>query len=135
MNMKKKIMFIFLISISLIPLFGAKSKYYYDYQNGYSGYASADYLGSTKKGFNIIEYKTNMEGMLGSYGYSFKKCAGLSKQESFLLWSAIDEYNRSYNDCFEVMITEGSQITWLVGEITNKNGVENFSWYGYIVYM
>ena len=58
-----------------------------------------------------------------------------SKQESFLLWSAIDEYNRSYNDCFEVMITEGRQITWLVGEITNKNGVENFSWYGYIVYM
>lgn len=97
--MKKKIIlyFAFTFCISLASVFGREKVgsfiKYEDKKNGYSGWVVAEYLGTTKE----TDAYREMQDFLGtSYARKYlivNDCLKLTNEGSFLLWSALEEYN------------------------------------------
>ena len=106
---KNKFLFaglMFLISLSLFA--NQPPHFYNDYKNGYSGSAFATFKGTvtgsseqeilsfSEEAINTIATKTGLSFL----GQNYK----LSKEEIFLLWSALDEYNYKKDELYFVQI-------------------------------
>lgn len=127
--MKKKIIlcFAFTFCISLASVFGRR---YEDKKNGYSGLAMATYLGTIKEidDWGTITLLRNNHEM---DGHRTRDCEKLSKAESFLMWSALEEYNFKKNEVYNILIFEGYDYLVLTVTITGKDTLE---WYGFYYY-
>lgn len=103
MNKKFKICFISVLFISFIPLY---AKYYADPKNGYSGWANAYFIGTTKE-VDPLEEATKIEASIKQEGLFLGYCRKFSKEQRFLICSALQEFNLSVNDVFAVVVQEG----------------------------
>lgn len=108
--MKKMFLCFAIIFFTLASITAAEMKYYSDSQNGYSGYAVADYVGTTKT-VNPSVYLNLWENDLYQRGYiKSGYCNKLSNQESFLLWKALGEYDYRGNEVYAVRIIQGNSM-------------------------
>ena len=128
---KRVFIFVFVLSIvSAVPLFAGEMKNYSDWINGYSGTSGAEYMGTTTE--------IDLEKLIMNGRQSFKQkaqyigdCKKLTKEENFLLWSALNEFDYKDNEIYAVGIfwdhnTE-SAFLGLIAVIT-ENG-KSFNWY------
>lgn len=130
----RKFLIIFLLFILSSPIFSANVKRYSDWEKGFSGYAGAEYVGTTK----TIDPKTYSlqcgYRILNSGMTILRYCDKLSKQEIFLLWAALDQYDFSNGEIYTVYILQNNEILQLIvvikedGKSVNKiNGYERLS--------
>ena len=117
-------------------MIAAEVKYYSDSKNGYSGYAAADYVGTTKK----IDPSTYLNAWLNNlYRNGYIKtgdCNKMSNQENFLLWKALNEYDYRSNEIYAVRILQGNFILVFIVAIKKRGSCTVFGgpylyWPGY----
>lgn len=127
--MKKVIIsLITFVLLWVTPIYAADIKWYSDWKNGYCGYAGADYIGTTKN-IDPNAYANNAEAHLRSLGvYITRYCQKISKQENYLLWSALSMYNYSDGEVYAVTIQQGKEILNLF--VVIKDGGKSCSQYG-----
>lgn len=127
--MKNKRIIVLLVCIfsCFIPLFSADSKFYSDFENGWCGYSRADYIGTTRN-VNPSQFAAEAERRVKSFFRITRYCEKLSRQENFLLWSALGEYDYKDNEVYSVVIEQDKETLNLI-VVINDNG-NNCSWYG-----
>lgn len=126
--MKKKSLIGVFVFLLIIPIYASELKRYTDWNNGYTGYAGADYIGTTKT-INPKTFSMEAEQRIRNLGvYITRYCQKLSNQERYLLWSALGMYNYTDNEIYSVTIQQGKEILQLVVVITN--GGSSCNWYG-----
>lgn len=130
--MKKK--FAFFILLSTLVLYGASSqqlKSYSDYRNGFAGLASAKYQGMIYS-INIDAHISQLKTLAysGQNGTSNPfHVSKLTEEQRFLMWSALNEYNYSEDEVYDIYIQTGSVILLLVVQF-GKNGNLWYDGYG-----
>ena len=135
--MKKKLVCMVLLCCTMLPVMAAEGKIYRDYINGYSGYAIAEFLPS-KNGMLI--HQSNGEFLSISEacdllatelaGMILGKKTKLTKEENFLIWSALNEYELLDGEVYIVDIRTPpyTEVLGVLVMITdNGNG---YTWYG-----
>ena len=127
--MKRKILIIsFFFFFEIVHIFPADMRWYSDYSKGYSGYAGADYIGTTKN-INPSKFANEGEQRLRNIGVTISRyCEKLSKAESFLMWSALEQYDYYQNEIYSVTIQQGKQILQLI--VVIKDDGNSVDWYG-----
>ena len=125
-NMKKKLNFcLFMFFLIIVPLFSDELRFYS--KGGYRGHAMAEYVGTTKN-INPARFADEGERRVISVGVPIiRYCQKLSKQECFLLWSALEQWDYSNNEIYAVTIQQGKEILQLIVVVKDKN---NCDWYG-----
>lgn len=134
--MKKKLVCMVLLCCTMLPVMAAEEKIYRDYINGYSGYAVVEFLPS-KNGMLIQSngeflsisevcdlVATELAGMI------LGKKTKLTKEENFLIWSALNEYELLDGEVYIVEISTPpytEDLGVLVMITDNGNG---YTWYG-----
>lgn len=127
--MKKRIIFCVVFLLEFVCALSARGpKFYQDYQNGYAGTALADFLGYGKDAYSkfdsYMDY-SRREGLLRLYPLE-----KLTNEESFLIWSALGEFDvrdgEVYGVSFTRTMSEGG-----IGVVTIKDNGEVFTWRGY----
>ena len=106
--------------------------------DGYFGYARADYLGTTRD-FDPVQTAERSEQFIRRLGHKITGyCQKLSKEEHFLLWKALEEYDYSDNEVYSVSISKDSPSTAagfkleLIAVIKDKG--QSVEWYGGFYY-
>lgn len=100
-------------------------KYYSD-GTGYSGWDVA-YYERERNDLNWRDEAQEMREILESSKFRYiAPCDKLSNEESFLLWSALYEYDRRDYEVYQVLIAQGNELLALVVQITNDG--ENCYW-------
>ena len=135
--MKKKLVCIVVLCCTMLPVMAAEGKIYRDYINGYSGYAIAEFFPS-KNGMLI--HQSNGEFLSISEacdlvatelaGMILGKKTKLTKEENFLIWSALNEYELLDGEVYTVEISTPpyTEVLGVLVMITdNGNG---YTWYG-----
>ncbi|MCR4953512.1 MAG: hypothetical protein K6A43_05495 [Treponema sp.] len=91
-------------------LTGYEYKYYYDKTEGYSGYSYARYDGTLKSlGVKeVVEYAQVMSFRLSAY-IPQVPIGKMSAEESFLVWSALNEYDYKQNEVYFVQLNYGKK--------------------------
>lgn len=107
---KKLIVCLALLCCTIFPV--AAQELYSDRSNGYSGHAGAHYIGTTKD-VNLAEHWAGLERHMGKRFTFLRAIQKLSKEENFLLWSALNEYELSSNEVYQVAITWENKSTTL----------------------
>lgn len=126
--MKKKLIICGIMALCIVSFVNAEMKYYSDLINGYKGYAQAFYVGTTKN-IDPKSFSDGWEENIKRLGYSITyRCRKLTNQQSFLIRSAINEYDLLEEEVYMVQIKEGAdQYTFTV---VIKNNNSSFEWYG-----
>ncbi len=130
--MKKKMILCVVLLFSLVSVLNAVGpKYYYDYKNGYEGHSLANYVGTTKKFDISILNKGNIDYML-SCGSFVEPLSKLTKEENFLLWSALREFDIRDNEVYSVYIHSSSlrASTAVMLYVVIKENGNSVSWEG-----
>lgn len=136
--MKTRIVLYLVFMLCILSAVAGREKYgsftkYEDKKNGYSGWACADYLGTTKE---TDAYKEMQELISGTPRQVHNPCSKLTNEESFLMWSALADYNYKKGEVYYVEIRDkpdarGVKNLILFITITGKDTLE---WYGYYTY-
>lgn len=132
--MKKKAMLWFvLLCCTISPL--VAQKYYSDRENGYSGKALAQYMGTFPKKeieekAHMMSYVFNMMAM--GQGLTFMgPLEKISKEVNFFIWSALNEYRFSDNEVYGITInSDNLPFIVLVFVIITDNGKNYQCLYG-----
>lgn len=138
---KKTILCMVLLCCTMLPVMAAEEKIYRDYINGYSGYAIAEFLPS-KNG--MIIHQSNGEFLSISEvcdllatelaGMILGKKTKLTKEENFLIWSALNEYELLDGEVYMVGITTdpsiGYDAEFLLFLVTITDNGRGYTWYG-----
>ena len=125
--MKKRLLIC--IAMLIFILFSINAQSYYDWNNGYSGSAVAYYLGTTKT-INPAQVAEDAEHNMRSIGLKVTGyCQKLSKTESFLIWSALNEYDYNDGEVYSLVINPSNNITALCLVVVITNGGKSFQWY------
>ena len=112
--------------VCIIPLFSDELRFYSE--GRYRGYAVAEYIGTTKN-INPSRFADEGELRVRSTGVPIiRYCQKLSKQEIFLLWSAINQWDYSENEIYAVTIQQGKEILQLI--VVVKGRGKGCDWYG-----
>ena len=110
---KKQIICIVVLCCTMLPVMATEGKIYRDYSNGYAGYAVAEFWPS-KNGIvtdrdgvsrSLSEFCDFYETEIKSHGTFLGKKEKLTKEETFLIWSALDEYELLNGEVYVVIIT------------------------------
>ncbi len=112
--MKKKLIVCILVLCSITLLNANSPKWYSDPVNQYGGLAGATYASSDDSlNLNDVhEIARKISGIdMKCYQGPYKK---LSKEDSFLILSALDEWNYSIGDIYNVIVYYNSGITLFV---------------------
>lgn len=133
---KKTIICMLVLCCTMLPVMAAWPKFYYDYSRGYKGEAYAEFLPS-KNGMLI---QSNGEFLSISEacdlaeteqpGIILGKKTKLTKEENFLIWSALNEYELLDGEVYFVGISTppyAEGLLFLVMITDNGNG---YTWYG-----
>lgn len=132
--MKKRIALCLVFMLCILSAVTGREKLgsytkYEDRKNGYSGWAVARYLGTTKE---TDAYKEMQELASSLYWMMPSLCSKLTNEESFLMWSALAEYNLKKGEIYYISIcdypTNRTKDLLLFVTITGKDTLE---WYGY----
>ena len=124
----KKIIFIFVLFIGLLISISATDiRFHSDSGNGWYGYSGADYVGTTKT-VNPSQFAEEAENRAARYFRIVRYCEKLSRQENFLLWSALNQYNYSNNEVYSVIIQQGYECLNLI--VVIKDNGNSCDWYG-----
>lgn len=125
--MKKKILFI-ILAVMVIPFAFGTPKYYYDYNSGYFGMSSALYWGK--------DNEVNLEVLLPDLKQLninsivpqifLGEVEKLTKEEGFLLWKALEEYDYKIGEYYLVSIYRGNIFTCIFVKIESS---DNISWW------
>ena len=135
--MKKRIALCLVFMLCILSAVPGREKLgsytkYEDRKNGYSGWAVAGYLGTAKE---TDAYKEMQELASSFYWETHFPCSKLTNEESFLMWSALAEYNFKKGEIYNISIcdypTKRTKDLELFVTITGKDTLE---WYGYYTY-
>ena len=124
--MKKKIV-LFIVTFVLLSFVNANSpKWYSDSINQYGGFAGATYASSdaTLNLSNVHEIAKKVSEIENTARYQgpYKK---LSKEDSFLIWSSLNEWNYNNGDIYNVVVAYNSGIMLFVTvRIKTKNSFD-----------
>jgi hypothetical protein len=115
--------------LSVIKLSAQSIKYYSDRNKGFSGYAQAIYIGTTKT-IDPSEFAYQQELVYLTDGRLnfIRHCDKLSNQQVFLTWSALDEYYYEDKEIYNIILQEGEISLTFVAVITNNGN--SIDWYG-----
>ena len=140
--MKKKLVCIVVLCCTMLPVMAAEGKIYRDYINGYSGYAIAEFFPS-KNGIvtdrdgvsrSLSEFCDFCETEIKSKGTFLGKKEKITKEENFLIWSALNEYELLDEEVYVVIITTdqvlGDGVEFSCFLVTIKNNGRNCTPYG-----
>ena len=124
--MKKKIV-LFIVTFVLLSFVNANSpKWYSDSINQYGGFAGATYASSdaTLNLSNVHEIAKKVSEIENT-----ARCQGpykkLSKEDSFLIWSSLNEWNYNNGDIYNVVVAYNSGIMLFVTvRIKTKNSFD-----------
>lgn len=119
--MKKKIIVCILVLCSITLLSANNPKWYSDPVNQYGGFAGATYASSDDSLDlrNVHEIAMKLMGDdISNYVGQYKK---LSKEDTFLIWSSLKEWNYSTGDIYNVVVAYNSGIVLLVTVRIKKN--------------
>ena len=121
---------------TMLPVMAAEGKFYRDYSKGYKGEALAEFLPS-KNGMLIQsngEFLSISEACdlvaTEQTGMILEKKTKLTKEENFLIWSALNEYELLDGEVYIVAISTPPYtevLSFLVMITDNGNG---YTWYG-----
>lgn len=135
--MKKKLFIsTVVLLLAMLPMMSQQSKYYSESANGYGGFAMAQYLGTTKtcdlSYYDSEDFIYDMAEFLEEEKdcVMTRQLSNLSKEEVFLIWKALGEYNVRDKEVYSVRVLCGKSIEALdlVVEIRDKG--KNFRYYG-----
>ena len=110
--LKREYLFAILILFISMPLFASKkTTYFSDYEKGYSGYATADYIGTANEisqdkyneYFDALVKRARTEFSRKNYTY-LGNCRKLTKKDEWLVGCALKEYNYQDNEVYLVSI-------------------------------
>lgn len=125
--MKKQIFCLIILITQCVFIFAQNLKFYYDYDSGYEGKARAFYVGTTQT-INPSQSAKRLESVPNLI--VTKYCEKLSKEETFLLWSALKEYDYKDNEVYLVNIYTGSYFGVLSLVAVIENNMKGLRWYG-----
>ena len=133
---KKAILWFVLLCCTISPLVAQKAKFYDDFE-GHRGYAEARY--ETK----VANADPSKYGDPGGWYYDYepwlqkinpdRRITKLSKEDSFLIWSALNEYEILTDEIYQVAIIRSDDSLALF-TVAIKNNGESFQWHGGWVY-
>lgn len=110
---------------------GQQVKRYIDYANGYNGVACANYLGDERtysKWWSSYQYLFEHSRDAPLFEQELQK---LSKEEIYLSWRALNEYNIKDGEIYSVIVSHGSLpcvTIWMIVQITE--GGKNYKYMG-----
>lgn len=145
----KKLICLAVVMPLVVAVCSGEMRYYSDWKTGYKGYVDIAYTVNLidELGSSSAFYSYNIEGLLQNLqkvrDTEFKKQMGidkvrdiekLSKEENFLLWSALNEYELSDGDMYSVTCTSslqpGPKPTSKYFSIVIINNGNSFKWVG-----
>lgn len=139
---KKTILCMVLLCCTMLPVMAAEEKIYRDYINGYSGSAMAIFLpskngivtGSNGKPLSLPEVCDSIETGAMEGLIKLGKREKLTKEENFLIWSALNEYELLDGEVYMVGITTdpsiGYDAEFLLFLVTITDNGRGYTWYG-----
>ena len=132
--MKKRIILIVILLWTEMVLSALSS---WDEMKWYgSGWAHADYLGMKYELISGKEWKKNGYNYWKTHGYKLSDCQKLSKQESSLVWAALDEYELEDDEVYAVYVTLEQNVTHFLNlYVIIKNNGNNVDWEGFYIDM
>lgn len=102
-------------------------RYYSDHEKGYRGYSSAIYIAKD------LDEKS-LEYVGGEYLSAGKRIDKLSKNNLWLCWKALDEWEIEEGEVYFILCTDDKYSdTGIMIVAVIENGGENFSWWGRLV--
>lgn len=136
--MKKSIFLILLLlamlfEVSALEEYGVPIscfRYYYDYGGGYAG---AKYCGTTK---NLTLDEVHNNRWKSAFGEIELESFGgkLSKRQSYLAWSAIEQYDYEPGEIYSVEFCEGFDTNHRYAITCQINSDGSFNWRGFSYY-
>lgn len=107
---KKTIICMLVLCCTLLPVMAGGPKFYYDYSRGYKGEAFALFENKTAS----IYDETLLREVFDNYERKMQEEFGwvrgrddikITKEDSFLLWSALNEYDLSAGEIYAVFVS------------------------------
>ena len=107
---KKTILCMVLLCCTILPVMARGPKFYYDYSRGYKGGGVALFENKTAS----IYDETLLREVFDNYERKMQEEFGwvrgrddikITKEDSFLLWSALNEYDLSTGEIYAVFVT------------------------------
>lgn len=126
----------------VVAVCSGRVRYYSDQSTGYEGNAAADYVGNTvtKRGMfstfdELVDYvKTDSISMFDTEElFKVRYIEKLSKEESFLIWSALNEYDYEDGDLYAVTVDPPELwgvLGWRLFGVCITNNGKSFKWVG-----
>ncbi len=112
--------FLFLFIFLFNSLKASEPKYYFDDINGYEGYSLAEYMGTVRtidpEATAIAWEQVAIEDGAEVIKHSEK----LTKQEQFLLWSALEEFEYKVNEVYYVLISQENSLLYIIAVVKNR---------------
>lgn len=135
--MKKKIALCLVFILCILSAVAEREKAgsftkYEDRKNGYSGWASAQYWGTIKEKDAYKEMREMISNLTRYFGAVCLPLSKLTNEESFLMMSALAEYNYKKGEVYFVEIRDVSNVSAakkLIFFIT-ITGNDSLTWYG-----
>ncbi|MBO5729591.1 MAG: hypothetical protein J6R67_00140 [Treponema sp.] len=106
---KKTIIYMLVLCCTMLPVMAGGPKFYYDYSRGYKGEAYAFFKNKTASIYDetlLREIFDNYERKMQEL-YGWVRVRGdikITKEDSFLLWSALNEYDLSTGEIYVVYV-------------------------------
>ena len=132
---KKTIICMLVLCCTMLPVMARGPKFYYDYSRGYKGGGVALFENKTAS----IYDETLLREVFDNYERKMQEEFGwvrgrddikITKEDSFLLWSALNEYELLDGELYFVVISTPPYtevLSFLVMITDNGNG---YTWYG-----
>lgn len=141
---KKLIVSAFALMLAIVSATAKDAKHYSDSANGYDGFAGADYLGTTDT-YDLSYYDTGdfiYDVVEGDIKKNFEKqgyvitrpLTKLSKEEVFLIWKAVCEYDVHDGDVYGVFVQCENIGEYLSLDVEICDNGTNFRDYGGFYY-
>lgn len=134
---KKTILCMVLLCCTMLPVMAGGPKFYYDYSRGYKGEAFALFENKTASVYDetlLREVFDNYERMIqGGYGWvRGRDNIKITKEDNFLIWSALNEYELSDGEVYAVFVSprnnlKGNVMLFFSVMITNNGN--NFKYF------
>ena len=141
----KKLICLAATMLLVVAVCSGEMRYYSDWKTGYKGYVDIAYAANLidKLGSSSAFYSYNIEGFIQNlqrsqtelkeqFGFDkVRDIEKLSKEENFLIWSALNEYELSDGDAYAVSCTTSlmqPNIKYFTVVIINNGN--SFKWVG-----
>ncbi|MBR5966623.1 MAG: hypothetical protein IK015_10960 [Treponema sp.] len=131
--MKKRIVFLLLLAAGVVCN-AQQMKFYSDYNNGYQGWAGAVYDSSKSSDYEpLCDFtRWHAEEFAKKYNTDCYKINKLTNEHSFLMWSALNEYNYKIGEVYGVIICTYYGGRYLYAHLcVNIVSSDRVKWVGY----